>query len=458
MTTVQSELLTSMRSVLQVIKDDSVLQSVVDACNRWQSSSAMQTLKDSLDTIKSTGCDFPAMIRLVHALQGDQDPGGRDLELQEKIGGVAKDVVAWLGAPLDCQDPTHWSGSLTDASTQDFAIVGKLLRTVAKLPLGREWVSLCDHLATAVRLFRGYQSATSSAAPAGGADADATANLVLPLSRAMACLQNALKANKKLDGSDTYKRHFGNFGTTVYDFFFPRVLHILEPGIRQVVLNKLTAAAARLSELQMIAGGGPNGTAWHSGWKDDTDIVLHGENALLNKAFPSQCDKHVTLTQESVAVVKAEIGSHQCLYPGTDWIPGEFKNVYKDAAAALRVASIAKAEFMILTAFKEGKEDDKAASKVVARIKRVSAQLGSDCSETWQKLIHPGLVAAMQKALDTDKVQETDKKKEDTKDGDEKADATEEEQIRRRTRKRRRMTARKIRRRRARRRNPTNRR
>ena len=77
MTTVHSELLTSMRSILQVMKDDSVFQNVVDACNRWQSSSATQTLKDSLDTIKSTGCDFQVLIRLVHALQGDQDQGGR---------------------------------------------------------------------------------------------------------------------------------------------------------------------------------------------------------------------------------------------------------------------------------------------------------------------------------------------------------------------------------------------
>ena len=72
---------------------------------------------------------------------------------------------------------------------------------------------------------------------------------------------------------------------------------------------------------------------------------------------------------------------------------------------------------MIVTASKEAKEDEKAATKLVNRIKRTGAAIGSECKETWQKIICPSLVAAMQTAIGSEK-QEEEEEKPSKKDGD----------------------------------------
>ena len=415
LTILQSELLTAMRQCLQVIKDEIVLQQIVDACTRWQTSNAQQQLQDAIKCIGTDGCDFQTLGKICHALQGDDS---RDPDLQESIDGIGKDVIAWLGVPLDLFDPGHWSASVTDLDKDDFSVVAKLLRAVAKTPLDREWLTLCDLLSAALRHFRGYDNATSGAASAKGPDLDGTASLVQQLSRAMSSLQSGLKGNKQLEASETHQKFFRHFGETVRELFFPRVLTSLELGIKRVVANKLASATSRLEELKMIAGGAANGAAWHSSCSDDTDIIQHGmATFLLNKTWPPQCDKHVAFVKEAVANVKAEVGMHHCLYPHAKWIADDYKNLYTESDAALRLALITKNEFMIVTAFKEAKEDEKAATKLVNRIKRIGAAIGSECKETWQKIICPSLVAAMQTAIGSEK-QDEEEEKPSKKDGD----------------------------------------
>ena len=126
--------------------------------------------------------------------------------------------------------------------------------------------------------------------------------------------------------------------------------------------------------------------------------MAHGELVLL-KISSGLMEKHQMFAKEAVVNIKAEIGMHQCLYPHAVWIPDEFKEYENQSQDAIRLVSITKAEFMVLTAFQDAKQDEKYKKKLADRIKRTAATVGSECKDQWQTLLHHSLMLEMEKVL-----------------------------------------------------------